>query len=325
MSTTYKKSRRPYEFAYDDYANFLEGIKLFATDHSSDPDFYPNYSLIPSLINDFQAKWQTYVSAQEAEDEANDQFHDVALSNLRDALIGLRRLLPALFDDDSMLAAFGIKQEIQTDVDKLILQAEICHDHWAELCDPDVPPEYGPVADKLDAVSVLLDTLLDSRQTYAEETRDREIAQNALGDSREAINHEERRMFNWYRGLYTDSEDEWWTETPWGKSGGGEEPSAPDWPDWPGPVEGSAEQIDEGLVRITHSGLNGGKTLLLERLKHGEVEYVIVTDGLPIDDPEDLTTFDDNHLEKGTYTYKLTPFDEAGNPGVPLEIDITVI
>ena len=98
-----------------------------------------------------------------------------------------------------------------------------------------------------------------------------------------------------------------------------------DWPDWPGPVEGSAEQIDEGLVRITHSGLNGGKTLLLERLKHGEVEYVIVTDGLPIDDPEEVMPFDDNHLEKGTYTYKLTPFDEAGNPGVPLEIDITVI
>ncbi len=47
-------------------------------------------------------------------------------------------------------------------------------------------------------------------------------------------------------------------------------------------------------------------------------DYVSVTDGLPIDDPEELTTFDDDHLEKRKYTYRLTPFNEAMEAGVPV-------
>jgi len=97
-----------------------------------------------------------------------------------------------------------------------------------------------------------------------------------------------------------------------------------DWPDWPGPVVASAEQIDEGLVRLTYSGLNGGKTLRIDRLKQGDADYVLVTDGLPLDDPEEVMPFDDNHLDKKKYTYKLTPFDEVGNPGTPALVEVTV-
>ena len=97
-----------------------------------------------------------------------------------------------------------------------------------------------------------------------------------------------------------------------------------EWPDWPGPVVASAEQIDEGLVRITYSGLNGGKTLRIDRLKQGDADYVLVTDGLPLDDPEEVMPFDDNHLDKKKYTYKLTPFDEVGNPGTPALVEVTV-
>ena len=28
-------------------------------------------------------------------------------------------------------------------------------------------------------------------------------------------------MFAWYRSRHTDGQDEWWTNTPWGKTGGG--------------------------------------------------------------------------------------------------------
>jgi hypothetical protein len=239
MPTEYKKSRIPYKFAYDDYDNFLRGIELFADDHSGDADFYPNYALIPPLIVDYHTKFSAYVNAQNQEDEARDAYLDNSIKPLRDSLVGLRRLLPALFDDDSMLADFGLNVDVETDVDKLIIQAEICRDHWAELCVPAVPPEYLPVQGKLDAVAGLLVAVEDNREAYAEATRDREIAQNALLISREAINHEERRLFNWYRGLYTNPEDEWWTETPWGKSsggsggGGGEEPQPGSWEDAP--------------------------------------------------------------------------------------------
>ncbi len=220
MASTYKKSRRPYDLSYDDYDNFLLGIPIFAEDHSSDPDFYPKYALIPPLIEDYHEKYSAYVNAQNLADVARDAYIDDSINPLRDALVGLRRLLPALFDDDSMLGAFGINKDIETDVDKLIVQAEICRDHWAQLCDPDIPPEYLPVQGKLDAIAGLVSAVLDSREAYAEATRDVKIAQNELLAARELVNHEERRMFNWYRGLYTDPQDEFWTETPWGKAGG---------------------------------------------------------------------------------------------------------
>ena len=222
MPTTYKKSRIPYKLKYDDYDNFLLGLPLFEADHSADPDFYPKYALIPPLMEDYHTKYSAYVNTQNLEDEARDAYIDEAITPLRDALVGLRRLLPALFDDDSMLANFGINKDIETDVDKLIVQAEICRDHWAVLCVPAPPPEYLPLQGKLDAIAGLFTTLLDNREAYAEATRNEEIAQNALLAARELVDHEERRMFNWYRGLYTDPENEWWTETPWGASSGGE-------------------------------------------------------------------------------------------------------
>jgi len=97
-----------------------------------------------------------------------------------------------------------------------------------------------------------------------------------------------------------------------------------EWPDWPGPVVASAEQIDEGLVRLKYSGLNGGKTLRIERLKQGDADYVLVTQGLPLDDPEEVMPFDDDHLDKKKYTYKLTPFNEAMEAGVPVLVEVTV-
>lgn len=97
-----------------------------------------------------------------------------------------------------------------------------------------------------------------------------------------------------------------------------------EWPDWPGPVEASVEQVGEGWVRITYSGLNGGKTLRIERLKQGEAEWTIEAEGLPLDDPEDPFAFDDSGLEKRKYTYRLTPFNEAMEAGTPVEIEIQI-
>ena len=34
--------------------------------------------------------------------------------------------------------------------------------------------------------------------------------------------------------------------------------------------------------------------------------------------------FDDNHLDKKKYTYKLTPFDEEMEAGVPSLVEVTV-
>ena len=106
--------------------------------------------------------------------------------------------------------------------------------------------------------------------------------------------------------------------------GGETEPPAPEWPDWPGPVEGAIEQVAEAEVRIIYTGLNGGKTLMIERMMQGEAEYTIITQGLPLDDPEDPFSFDDTNLEKKKYSYRLVPFNEAMEAGVPLELVIII-
>ena len=321
MPTEYKKSRRPYDLSYDDYDNFLLGLPLFEADHSGDADFYPNYALIPPLMEDYHVKFSSYVDAQNHEDDARDDYIDDSVTPLRDALIGLRRLLPALFDDDSMLVDFGINVDIETDVDKLIVQAEICRDHWAELCDPAVPPEYLPVQGKLDAIGGLITALTDAREAYAEATRDREIAQNALADSREAINHEERRMFNWYRGLYTNAEDEWWTETPWGKASGGGESGEQEEPD---EFTCSVREVVPGEVEFKCNLMAGIVRVRLDIRSLPDGLWQVVIEEFTILDGE-LIPHRESIDEPGEYEAMFTPIDEMGEPwGEPVIVPFTV-
>ena len=220
----YKKSRTPYYLKYDDYDNFLYGVEKYHDDHGGDADFYPHWAILGPLVTAFHAGYQAFVAARQLIDDTKRTFDDV-VKVLRENMVGLRRQLPILIRDDSVLGHFGIEEEVPTDVDLLLVNARICRDYWESLCTPDPPPEYLALSDKLNENTALLASAEDAQRAYADAIRGREEARVVRDEAREACNAEERSMFAWYRGIWTDAKDDRWSATPWGaSSGGGEEP-----------------------------------------------------------------------------------------------------
>jgi len=319
-----KKTRYPQKLNWQDYATFMSVELLpWLTLQVGQPDY------MGSLVTGLEAKVNAYLDALALFIEKDTlaperrKLLSEKFKALREALIQIKMTLPVFFNDPSILGEFGLSVNITNDEDDMFVVAKNCLAHWDLV---KLLPEYAELVPDFTALQALFDDYNATRALYTLTFQEAQIAQNDMVTTREVCHEHERKIFFWYRSRYRDPKDEWWTESPWGRtsSSSSSEPPAPVWPDWPGPVEASAVQIGEGLVRITFSGLNGGKTLRIERLKQGDADYVLVTQGLPLDDPEEVMPFDDDHLDKKKYTYKLTPFDEGGNPGTSALVGVTV-
>jgi len=319
------KSRYPdRDFSHRPYLLWLQRVYAWLLTQVGESD-YPSHEVgdLPPLIAALESALNNWESLHGIATDRS-KFYTDASDALRKQLQLLKQIIPTVIDPHVM-GSFGLDKSLPDSRDELGGVAEICIMHWNEVIGGGVPVEYQPLEPQFNALITLYGDFETLRTNYYDSYNIAQQAQDDVIAAREACHAKERDIFNWYNGFHPDSEAEWWTSTEWGTSsggsGGGEEP---EWPDWPGPVEASAEQIDEGLVRITYSGLNGGKTLRIDRLKQGDADYVLVTQGLPLDDPEEVMPFDDNHLDKKKYTYKLTPFDEVGNPGTPALVEVTV-
>jgi len=216
MAYNYKKARDPHDLADNDYENFTAGLLQWGDDHKNDPDFYPNYADIPPLKVAFDDALQEYVHSKEVADEKLEAFTKAGEA-LFDIMMALRRMLPALFGNDEMLDDFSLRDALSSDVDKLLLRARQCKDNWDIV---KAQPEYAPLIPKFDEFLTILAACESARQVEGQAVLEREQAQNQKLATRGACNDAERRMFNWYRGLYTSPQNEWWTETPWGESPG---------------------------------------------------------------------------------------------------------
>jgi len=317
------KTRNPQWLYHSDYLTFGQGVKGWCASQVGEPD-YPTH-----LVPDFETKFDAFATAWARWDDLSQEQKgkNAIYTNTATAMAKhlqlLKDVFPTTIDDPPVLAEFGLDRPVPDDRDDVYTMAKTCVDQWNFVIGGGVPLDYAPLEPDFNVLLSLFAAFSTAKAEYLTTFNDAQQAQNAVLTTREACHDAERKIFNWYRARHKDPNDEWWTGTWWGTSSG-EEPPAPVWPDWPGPVEASAEQIDEGLVRLTYSGLNGGKTLRIDRLKQGDADYVLVTQGLPLDDPEEVMPFDDNHLDKKKYTYKLTPFDEVGNPGMPALVEVTV-
>ncbi len=216
----FKRSRDPNNFSDDDYGNFLTGIEKYHDDHGADPDFYPHWAILAPLITEFKAKLQDFVAAKQRI-ISTKEVYDAVVVDTRENMLQLRRQLPVVIRGENVLGKFGLEDEVPEDVDLLLVNARICRDHWADLCDPAPPAEYLPLQSKLDAMAGFVTSIEDSQRDYADAIRVKEDARLAKDLARDAVHKEERGMFNWYRGIWTDPEDTHWSSTPWPRSSGG--------------------------------------------------------------------------------------------------------
>lgn len=215
----YKKSRTPYQLKDNDYDNFLLGLEKYAVDHGADPDFYPHWAILEPLIAAYHTAFQALVAAKQLIKDTKRDF-DAAVKDLQENMTQLKRQLPVLIRDEGILGHFALEDEVPDDVDLLKVNARICRDYWDSLCDPAPPAEYAQLVDKLDAMASLITAVEDTQRAYADAIRVREDARIVKDEARDACNKEEREMFTWYRGIWTDPEDTHWSATQWPRATG---------------------------------------------------------------------------------------------------------
>jgi len=223
MAKGYKKSRTPYYFHDDDYMGFMSGIVKFINDSAGEPDLYPHHALIPPLAQTFADILEDYANAPRIEKEQHSRQVD-AFEALLDSMQQLKRMLPGLFGNDHMLDDFALAGIIEHDIEKVLLRSRKCKDHWKTV---ENEPEYAPLTGFFKIFLALQAAYEQAVVDYNVAVDNTEKLQNEKLASREACNDAERQMFTWYRGLHTSPFDEWWTETPWGKSPGKDDKKFP--------------------------------------------------------------------------------------------------
>jgi hypothetical protein len=322
-----KKSRDPRDLSHDDLVTWSKDEIDWLADHAGELDLTPRAGDFPPLAAAYEDAYNAEIAPQQYAPLLHDQLEDLEKPLLY-VLRLLRVRIPLLPDvEEPSLAPFGLGDEVPTDWDKLIGVATVCRAHWLDISGGGVPPEFAAVSGNMAEMVVAADAFITKHAAYRAAIGDKQDAVAYKNQCREALLECEREIFHWYRAAHPKADDSWWSSTPWGTSSGssgGGEPGGPAWPEWPGPVELAVAQVAHELVRITFSGVQGGVTVTIDRLKQGDTTWFVVIDGLPIDDPEYVVPFDDAHVPKGKWTYRVTPFNALGEAGIAALAEVTV-
>ena len=216
-----RKSRYPYrDLGFTDYLTWIKGFAKWFGDQEGKPD-YPTHlgDGLEEAIEDYHKavnNWERLKSLR----GGKYKIVSGAFKALRKQIVRIRIALPTIAPDSHVLADFGISKAASQDHDILCVDAEICVNHWNELCDPDPPAQFEPVRFYFEKLAELLDNHANAKRAYGEVMFDALAAQNELVRARKACDVIERRIFRWYRACYPDTKDEFWTATDWGASRG---------------------------------------------------------------------------------------------------------
>jgi len=232
-----KKSRRPYDFGYNDYLDWTKWLKTWLNDHSGDPD-YPSH-----LIAEYDAAVVAYEAAlidYKAKKEApigKSELYDAKSKAVYDKLLTIKIALPTVVEEPDVLSEFGLSSALSRDREDVYVLVQVVLGRWAVVS---ADPVYAPMVADFNELILLSGEFTSAHDDYYSAYDAMQQAQNALVAAKETLSQAERKIFTWYRSRYTKGTEEFWTGTPWGASGGGsggggEEPGGevPEIPDKP--------------------------------------------------------------------------------------------
>ena len=305
------KTRQPKDLGIDDFITFVRRLLIWIATQVGDPDY--RAVLVDGLeakLDALVAKLAEYRQLQIHVPEIND-LYTTAADTLHDGLEVLKGILPSFFDDPDVLGFFGLAKPIPTDLDELFTLGGVCFGKWDEVAGE---PEYSDVETDFENVRVMFDDFVSKRDEYELKYQELQDAQNEMVALREEIEEQERNIFQYYRSKHPDYKAEWWTNTPWGTSGGGEEPSV-EYPVFPEPPDiFTAEDNGGGMTEVVYGYVDGSTHGLLERRKVGSAEpWIEVSDHLPMD-KDNMLPYRELHVPPGEWEYRFTPMngDEHG-------------
>jgi len=219
-------TRDPDSLSYDDYKYWIrKEVLKFCVDHEGDSDFpshiVPDIGDFETMIDAYDAAFNPYHTLIDLANKKNKSFSDAAKA-MTVKLQQIKYAIPTIDPDPVVLAEFDLGKEIPNDRDLLMTVAENALSHWGDVSGE---PKFGPIVGDFDALQTLYDDCVAKQDAYVDTEDQRQATQNAVLATREALHVVERQVFNWYRSRHPNGQDEFWTNSPWGRtSGGGTQP-----------------------------------------------------------------------------------------------------
>ncbi|MGC9315131.1 MAG: hypothetical protein ACP5G4_05805 [bacterium] len=219
-----EKTRRPYLLSDDDLDTFSwDDMKAFLAGPNSLPN-RPDHLVTPheEAADDFHAKLDEYRASRDVQSNATSAFAE-AVKAIREKLRWMQMALPGLTPgSDEILVPFGLDEAVPADNDSMKNYADAIYAHWLTVR---LEPLFAPFQANIDALDALFTAYetAQANQTTAQEACS--LLQNEKDACRTELENILKALLNWYRIYYKDPEDEYWTQTPWGKASGGGEPS----------------------------------------------------------------------------------------------------
>jgi len=208
--------RDPSRLDNSDYGEFCDWVKEFLGDDRSLPH-RPEHMVAEqiTLANNYNVKLDAYKSARDGQAVAKQNM-DNALKALRQKLRWMQIILPTLTPgNDEILKGFGLHKPVPEKVADVKNYADAAWTHWQTVREEQLFAPLQSETDELGAFITAFETARESQVFYTAETAQR---QNEMDTARAEHNTRERAIFTWYRGYYQDPQDDYWTQTPWGKA-----------------------------------------------------------------------------------------------------------
>jgi hypothetical protein len=227
------KTRHPYRLTDADFDTFnYVDMKIFLVGPNSLPH-RPDH-LVPqqaALADAFHLKLDEYLASCGVRSNATSAFGE-ASKTIREKLRWIKMALPSLTPgSDEILVPFGLDADIPADNDKMKNFADAVNAHWQSVRTEAI---YTPFMANIDALAALFPSYVTAQANQNVAQQAAALLQNEKEDLRNQLEDVLAALIDWYRIYYKESQDEYWTQTPWGKSSGEEPgPSGPEWPNVP--------------------------------------------------------------------------------------------
>ncbi len=165
--------------------------------------------------DEFHDKLDEYYAQRDVRRESTKAFLKASTA-IREKLRWMQMALPTLTPgDDEILEPFGLHIDVPSDNDEMKNYADAVNAHWQTVR---TDPQFSVFQSDIDELATLLTDYDTAQSVQTDEEQKEFLLQNEKDAIRDELEEQVMALLDWYRIYYKDPNDEYWTQTPWGKA-----------------------------------------------------------------------------------------------------------
>jgi hypothetical protein len=217
--------RNPRLISDSEYGEFCKVLKHFLSDDASLPH-RPEYLVAEQAA--FTAEFNTAVDVMNfARNEmVGASLHlKNTITKLDKKVRWMRNIIPTLVSNKrQILISFGLDVKVPRAYEELKNYADAANGHWQTV---KLDPLFAPVAAGCNELADLIAEFEANENIQMDKIGEYHQKQNAKDLARLGHQRIERAIFRFYVAFYPDGQEDYWTQTPWGRAPKGKKKEKP--------------------------------------------------------------------------------------------------